>query len=100
MKIDYVIYWCDGSDEEWQKKKAQYRGTSFQNNTVRFRDWGILKFWFRAVEQFSPWVNHIYVITDNQKPHWLDFSHPKLSHVDHKDFIPHQYLPTFNSHTI
>ena len=34
MNIDFVIFWVDGSDVEWQKKKALYKGTPFQNATV------------------------------------------------------------------
>ncbi len=100
MNIDFVIFWVDGSDLEWQKKKAYYKGTPLQNADVRYRDWGILKYWFRAVEEYAPWVHKIYFVADNQRPEWLDFSNPKLEYVDHKDFIPAEYLPTFHSHTI
>ena len=31
---------------------------------------------------------------------WLNKEHPKLNIVNHKDFIPEKYLPTFNSHAI
>ncbi len=67
MNIDFVIYWVDGSDVEWQKKKALYKGTPFQNADARYRDWNILKYWFRAIEEFTPWVHHIYFVADNQK---------------------------------
>lgn len=100
MNIDFIIYWVDGSEKEWQQKKASYKGTEYQNETARYRDWDILRYWFRAVEQYAPWVHRIFFVADNQRPKWLNFKHPKLVYVDHKDFIPHQYLPTFNSHTI
>lgn len=100
MDIDFVIFWVDGSDVEWQKKKALYKGTSFQNADVRYRDWGFLKYWFRAVAEYAPWVNHVYFVADDQKPEWLNWDNPKLTYVDHKDFIPHEYLPTFQANTI
>lgn len=100
MDIDFVMCWVDGSDEEWQKKKAFYKGTPYQNTDVRFRDWDILRYWFRAVEEYAPWVNKIYFVTDNQRPAWLNEKHPKLVMVDHTDYIPKKYLPTFNSNTI
>ena len=100
MNIDFVIYWVDGSDLEWQKKKALYKGTLFQNADARYRDWNILKYWFRAIEEFTPWVHHIYFVADNQKPEWLNWDNPKLTYVDHKDFIPHEFLPTFQANTI
>ena len=100
MNIDFIIYWVDGSDIEWQKKKALYKGTEYQNINARYRDWEILCYWFRAVELFTPWVNKIYFVADDQKPEWLNWKHPKLSYVDHKDFIPHEFLPTFQANTI
>lgn len=100
MDIDFIIFWVDGSDVEWQKKKARYKGTEFQNSDVRYRDWDILKYWFRAVENYAPWVHKIYFVSDNQRPVWLNTNHPKLEMVNHSDFIPHKYLPTFQANTI
>lgn len=100
LNIDFVIYWVDGSDVEWQKKKSYYKNEPFEKNNVRYRDWGILKYWFRAVEQYAPWVHKVYFVADNQRPDWLNFSHPKLKYVDHCDFIPKKYLPTFQANTI
>ena len=100
MNIEFVIYWVEGSDVEWQKKKALYKGTPFQNADARYRDWNILKYWFRAIEEFTPWVHHIYFVADNQRPKWLNWDNPKLTYVDHKDFIPHEFLPTFQANTI
>lgn len=95
-----MIFWVDGSDIKWQEKKARYGGHTFQNTDVRYRDWDILKYWFRAVERFAPWVHHVYFVADNQRPEWLNWSNPKLSYIDHQDFIPHEFLPTFQANTI
>ena len=100
MDIDFIIFWVDGNDPEWQKKKAQYKGTEVQNSSTRFRDWDILKYWFRAVEKYAPWVHQIYFVSDHQKPTWMNLQHPKLSFVDHIDFIPTEFLPTFQANTI
>ena len=100
MNIDFIIYWVDGSDVDWQKKKALYKGSDYQNNAARFRDWGILRYWFRAVEEYAPWVNRVFFVADSQRPKWLNFNHPKLVYIDHQDFIPHEFLPTFQANTI
>ena len=100
MDIDFVICWVDGSDVEWLERKAFYKGSILQNSDVRYRDWNILKYWFRAVEENASWVHKIFFVTDHQCPEWLNVSHPKIQMVDHKDFIPEKYLPTFNSNTI
>ena len=100
MDIDFVIYWVDGSDINWQKKKAQYKSIPYKHDEIRYRDWGILKYWFRSVEKHAPWVHKIYFVTDNQCPVWLNKYHPKIELVNHTDFIPQKFLPTFQSHTI
>lgn len=97
--IDFVITWVDDSDPAWKAKKASFDGNepSDGNTQVRYRDWDTLRYWFRGVEAFAPWVRYIYFVTDDQKPSWLNIDHPKLKWVKHEDFIPAEYLPTFNS---
>ncbi len=101
-KIDFVVAWVDGSDPEWQAQRARYHqdpGTS-DGQAVRYRDWGTLHYWFRAVEKYAPWVNRVHLITWGPIPDWLNTEHPKLHVVRHEDYIPKEYLPTFNSHAI
>ena len=100
-KIDFVIIWVDGNDKEWQKEKERYspdKNTDSRN--IRYRDWENLKYWFRGVEKFAPWVNKIYFVTWGHVPEWLDLNNKKLVIVNHKDFIPKKYLPTFNVNPI
>ncbi|MDD6478254.1 MAG: stealth family protein [Oscillospiraceae bacterium] len=100
--IDFIITWVDPSDTAWQKEKAVYDGSTVTaaNSEVRYRDWDNLQYWFRAVEKYAPWVNKIHFVTWGHTPLWLDTENPKLNIVNHKDFIPEEYLPTFSSHTI
>ena len=101
MKIDFVMMWVDGNDLEWRKEKNKYLPKEDEvNNDVRFRDWELLKYWFRGIEKYASWVNKIYFVTWGHLPEWLDTNNEKIVVVNHKDFIPKQYLPTFNSHTI
>ena len=101
-KIDFVVLWVDGSDENWLKEKNKYslNPTDISNQKNRYRDWGILKYWFRGVEKNASWVNKIYFVTWGHVPDWLDTSNPRLKIVKHEDFIPKEYLPTFNSNVI
>lgn len=100
-KIDFVIPWVDGSDPEWRKLKDQYSGkVTTGNETERFRDWDLLKYWFRGVEKFAPWVNRIHFVTCGHLPPWLNTDHPKLHIVKHEDYIPKEYLPTFSANPI
>ena len=101
MNIDFVVTWVDMNTPEWKNEFARYAGgRDNEKNGVseaRFRDYGFLKYWFRGVEKFAPWVRKIHFVTYEQKPEWLDVSNPKINWVDHRDFIPQQFLPTYNS---
>ena len=101
MKIDFVIPWVDGSDPAWQEEWRKYKpDTGDDASAARYRDMGLLKYWFRAVEAYAPWVNRIHFVTWGHLPDWLNTDHPKLHIVNHKDYIPAEYLPTFSSHPI
>jgi hypothetical protein len=101
MDIDFVITWVDMDDPKWQAEFAKYSGkkenTKNGVSEARFRDYGFLKYWFRGVEKFAPWVRKIHFVTSGQKPDWLDANNPKINLVNHKDYIPAQFLPTYNS---
>lgn len=98
--IDFVVLWVDGSDPVWLKNRQKYEHKSIPELQARYRDWGTFKFWFRGVEKYAPWVNHVFLVTDSQKPEWLNEKHSKLTIVDHKDIMDKKDLPTFNSQAI
>ncbi len=102
MDIDFVILWVDGNDPEWlnEKSKFQKKKSDESNAANRYRDWGLLPYWFRAVEKFTPWVRKIHFVTWGHLPAFLNVNAPKLSIVRHDEFIPKEYLPTFSSHAI
>ncbi len=101
MDVDFVVTWVDMDDPKWKADfaKCSRKVTNSKNGVseARFRDNGFLKYWFRGVEKFAPWVRKIHFVTCGQKPDWLDSTNPKINLVNHKDFIPEQFLPTFNS---
>lgn len=99
--IDFVISWLDGDDAAWRREMSGYlTGNKAEANEQRFRNWGNLKYWFRGVEKYAPWVGRIHFVTCGHLPKWLNTSHPKLHIVRHEDYIPKEYLPTFNPCTI
>ena len=102
-RIDFVITWVDGNDPAWRAERDRYAGVEDgqeSGSQFRYRDWETLRYWFRGVERFAPWVNKIYFVTWGHVPEWLNTAHPKLQIVRHEDFIPSEYLPTFNSNVI
>lgn len=96
--IDLVVMWVDGSDPAWQKEFEHYCGKN--ESIFLYRDWDWMRYWFRGVEKNLPWIRTIHFITWGHVPSWLDTSHPKIHVVNHRDYIPEKYLPTFSSHTI
>lgn len=100
--IDFVITWVNADDERWQHDFKSYMNDneSADARILRYRDNQLLKYWFRGVEQFAPWVRKIHFVTYGHLPEWLNKSHEKLNIVKHEDYIDRKYLPTFNSHVI
>lgn len=102
-EIDFVVTWVDMNDPVWQADFERYSGRSREKNATsvaRFRDYGFLKYWFRGVEKFAPWVRNIHLVTCGQRPEWLDAANPRLKLVDHRDYIPGEFLPCFNSNVL
>lgn len=98
--IDFIITWVDGNDPLWQAEKSRYMGIGGDARANRYREWNTLRYWFRGVEKYAPWVNNVFFVTWGHLPEWLNTEHPKLRIVNHKDYIPAEYLPTFSSRPI
>lgn len=101
--IDFVIPWVDGSDKKWLAQKSLFINSDSSSDGFdeeKYRDWDLLRYWFRGVEQFAPWVRKIHFVTWGHIPSWLNVSHPKINVVRHEDYIPREFLPTFSSHVI
>lgn len=106
--IDFVLTWVDGSDPKWLRDKeetfrkygAAYPQDPGSVGVARYRDWGLLKYWFRAVETYAPWVRKIHLVTCGQTPPFLDVRHEKIHQVFHEDIMRKEDLPTFNARAI
>lgn len=99
--IDFVIPWVDGNDPDWQRRKREAGGRQGEDDREeRYRDWETLRFWFRAVEKYTPWVRKVFFVCDQAPPVWLNGECGKLQIVRHEEFIPSSYLPAFSSHPI
>lgn len=106
--IDVVYTWVDGTDPEWIRRKRAVMDKGIERDLtedaaadLRFADHDELRYSLRALERNAPWVRHIWLVTDRQRPAWLRDDHPRLTVVDHTDIAPSgTTLPTFNSHAI
>lgn len=97
--IDLVLPWVDGQDPAWRVEKNKY-DPGHKTPDVRFASWDNLQYVFRGIERNMPWIHKIFLITWGHVPVWLNTSCEKLCIIKHSDYIPVQYLPTFNSNVI
>lgn len=98
--IDFVVTWVDPTDPKWIKEYNKYSSVPIDENNVRFRDFDLIKYVFRSIEKFAPWVRKVHFITFGHIPKWMNINHEKINVVKHTDYIPAEFLPTFNSNAI
>lgn len=106
--IDVVYTWVDGSDPAWLSRKTATLGrvdgtalNEFSGNESRFLSRDELRYSLRSLDMYAGWVRHVYLVTDQQVPEWLDPANPRITVVDHRDlFAGRGALPTYNSHAI
>lgn len=100
MDIDLLYLWVNGNDPKWMAKRDAFIGKpseKTENCKGRYADSGELKYSLRSVEKYAPWIRKIFIVTDDQVPEWLDTTNPKIRIVDHKEILPAESLPCFNS---
>jgi len=105
-RIDIVYLWVNGNDPQWRAKRHRaamehdavdhHAMALYGNVEGRFRDNDELRYSLRALERYFPDHGHVYVVTDGQTPAWLRAC-SGLTLVDHRDLIPAERLPTFDS---
>lgn len=111
--IDAVVTWVDGSDPAHCARRLEAeRQLRFNINAIpggksltRFADSGELKICLRSIRRFCPWIRWIHLVTDQQRPAFLDDELMKefgVRLVDHSEiFRGYEWaLPTFNSQSI
>lgn len=105
-EIDVVYLWVDDQDPTWQKKRASYRPDGESTISIaksRFRQFDELVCSIQLLAANAPFVRRVFVVVDEQAPP-LDLIKQKLPFevilVNHTDFIPGKYVPTFNSRAI
>ena len=96
--MDAVITYVDGNDPFWKADYQKYTNVPIMDK--RFRDWGTLKYLLRGIHKYMPFVDNVYLVVSHpsQVPSWAD--QENLHIVLHKDIIPAEFLPTFNSNPI
>lgn len=103
--IDIVFTWVDNNDPCWLKKYREHCNIiipaegAYSKDMARFSNHNELYYALKSVRLNVSWVRNIFIVTDAQRPRWLD-DFDNVTIIDHKEIIPERYLPTFNSHVI
>lgn len=98
--IDLVIPYVDCRDKVWQDAYIKTTGKENYINNDRFDNPDLFEFFLKGVDKFMPWIRTIHLIVSNieQVPSYINKE--KTHIVLHKDIMPEDILPTFNSSTI
>ena len=112
-QIDIVIAWVDGDDPQLKQKREQYKKTenvaSSASAATRFASNNEIYYNIASIIKYVPFCRYIYIVTDGQKPQFIDdFAKQgicpadKIRIVDHKTIFSgyEQFLPTFNTRSI
>ncbi|PUA82372.1 stealth conserved region 3 domain-containing protein [Nocardioides currus] len=100
--IDVVYTWVDGDDPDWNEQRSARQGDDARREAAgaaRFRSRDELRYSLRSLHLFAPWVRRVFLVTAGQRPSWLA-DDDRVTLVDHRDILPTEALPTFNSQAI
>lgn len=110
IKIDAVVLWVDGNDDEYKSKILPYlkeRKNTEKILSSRYEQINEIEYTVKSILKFAPYINNIFIVTDNQTPKFLEQttdneSFSKVTVVDHTVLFKglETNLPTFNSRTI
>ncbi len=114
LPIDFVIPWVDGADPVHSAKRAAFSSQEYavaardieqSIGDQRFIEDDELKFCLRSIVNHAPWYRKIWLITDQQMPHFLDpdrLQRDRIEVVDHSALFTQQeaLLPVFNTRSI
>lgn len=102
--IDFVVPMLFHDDAVWQRDYSETFGRELlpMDYYPLFRSWGTEELVIRGVLKFMPWIRTIHVILygESQRQPWMEKYGDRIHVVYHRDYIPAEYLPCFNSCTI
>lgn len=120
--VDAVLTWVDSADPVYARARAHLlaqgadsvpsatgsadddseplrAADELAHAEARTRSLDELRYTLRSLDMFAPWLRRVWLLTDLQRPAWLDDS--TVTVVDHRDVLGGTVaLPTFNSHAI
>lgn len=114
MDIDYVIAWVDGQDPKHIQARKEFAPASSRihyeaTTEERFHDNGEIYYHIASIIKYAPFIRRVFIITDNQKPAYLDsFAKEGLCEPSFLKIVSHDEIfagldavrPTFNARAI
>jgi glycosyltransferase involved in cell wall biosynthesis len=107
VPIDVVYTWVDGNDPAFEEARVRrladvtgMAATLESSGRARYDDRDELRNSLRSVHLFAPWARTIHLVTAGHVPDWLDTTDQRIHLVDHREILPADALPTFNSQAI
>ena len=104
--IDLVIPYVNNNDLVWRKNYVDFCSKNgLQEKIVemlgaRFGGITFIYDQLKLANKNMPWINKIYLLLSNKEQIIPSLLPPNVEIVYHNQFIPGQFLPTFNSTTI
>lgn len=107
--IDYIVPMVFPGDPHWQSDLRRATGGIFCNHdNVRYRSWDNEDLLIQCIRQNLPWLRNIIIILarESQVQPWMTATTPSgfaagnIRLVFHRDFMPPEAIPTFNSRCI
>lgn len=104
--IDLVIAYVNNQDQVWRNNYINFCRTHNLNNKIvdllgsRFGGINFLYYHLKLANKNMPWINNIYLLLSNEEQVIHSVLPSNVKVIYHNQFIPKQYLPTFNSCTI
>lgn len=105
-EIDIVVPWVSGSNLRWREQFNKYSSNETKDvftESGRYRSsFKLLELWMQSVEKNMPWIRKIHLVIDRTDfdERMFNFASNKINIVFHDEYIPNEYLPTFNSNVI
>lgn len=103
MEIDLILPYVNPTREKWQEL---YMDTCLKQGRMisedeRYRELFPLKYLLRAIDKNASFIRTLYLVVQerDQVPEYVKESE-NLKIIEHKDIIPEELLPTYNSGTI
>ena len=111
IKIDALVCWVDGNDPAMREKRMKYISPEQASRAdlggdTRYASLGEIRFCIASILRNAPFINSIFIVTDNQIPPLEEMLKKNFPHneipikiVDHKILFAgyEDCLPTFNS---